>query len=141
MKKERTVLAIIAIVIGLIFAGLAFYFYQYTKILSHSKANPILVKAPSPTPKPSIFLSIESPSDEKLSDKKVISVSGKTNPDTIVTILTKSDFDVLKPSSAGDFSTTVNISDGVNIIRISAIAPNGEEQVVDRTISYTTEDF
>lgn len=141
MKKERTVLAIIAIVIGLVFAGIAFYFYQYTKILPQSKADPILVRAPSPTPKSSIFLSIETPSDEKVSDKKVVSVSGKTNPEAIITILTKSDFDVLKPSSAGNFSTTVNISDGVNVIRITAIAPNGEEQVIDRTISYTTGDF
>lgn len=141
MKKERTVLAVIAIIIGLIFAGIAFYFYQYTKILPQSKSNPILVKAPSPTPTSSIFLSVENPSDEKLSDKKVISVSGKTNPDAIIIILTKSDYDVFKPSSTGNFSTTINISDGVNVIRITAIAPNGEEQVVYRTISYTTEDF
>jgi hypothetical protein len=141
MKKEKTVLAIIAIVIGLIFAGIAFYFYQYTKILPQSKANPILVKAPSPTPKSSIFLSIENPSDEKLSDKKVVTVSGKTNPDAIIILLTKSDYDVLKPSTSGNFSTTVNITDGVNVIRITALAPNGEEQTINRTVSYTTEDF
>ncbi|HZJ18413.1 MAG TPA: hypothetical protein VFD45_02230 [Patescibacteria group bacterium] len=141
MKKEKTVLALLAIVIGLVFAGIAFYFYQYTKILPQFKANPILVKAPSPTPESTIFLSINNPSDEKLSDKKIVTVSGKTNPDAIIAIFTKSDFDILKPSLAGDFSTTVNISDGVNIIRITAIAPNGEEKTIERTVSFTTEEF
>ncbi|MFH1186967.1 MAG: hypothetical protein V1697_02200 [Candidatus Levyibacteriota bacterium] len=141
MKKERTVLALLAIIIGLIFAGVAFYFSQHAKILPESESNPILVKAVSPTPKPTIFLSINEPSDEKITDKKVVKISGKTEKNATIIILTKSDFDIIRPSSTGDFSTTVNISSGVNTIRITAIAPNGEEQTVKRTISFTTEEF
>jgi len=141
MKKERTVLSLIAIAIGLLFAGIAFYIYQYTKILPPSKTKAVSVNAPTPTPKPSIFLLVNEPSDEKIFDKKIITVSGKTEENATVVIMTKSDFDVIKPSSVGDFSTTINLDGNVNVIRITAIAPNGEEQTVQRTVGFTTEDF
>ena len=141
MKKERTILSLVAIVIGLLFAGVAFYIYQYTKILPPSKTKSVSVNAPTPTPKSTIFLLLNEPIDEKIFAKKVITVSGKTEDNATVVIMTKSDFDVVKPSSAGDFSTTINLDDGVNIIRVTAIAPNGQEQTIERTIGFTTEDF
>ncbi|PIY94598.1 MAG: hypothetical protein COY68_01830 [Candidatus Levybacteria bacterium CG_4_10_14_0_8_um_filter_35_23] len=141
MKKERTVLSLIAITIGLLFAGIAFYIYQYTKILPLAKTKTVSISAPTPTPKPSIFLLVNEPSDEKIFNKKVVTVSGKTEDNATIVIMTKSDFDVLKPSSVGNFSTTINLNDGINIIRITAIAPNGEEQTIERTVGFTTEDF
>jgi len=70
MKKERTVLSLIAITIGLLFAGIAFYIYQYTKILPLAKTKTVSISAPTPTPKPSIFLLVNEPSDEKIFNKK-----------------------------------------------------------------------
>jgi hypothetical protein len=141
MKKERTVLSIIAIAIGLLFAGIAFYVYQYTKILPPTKTKVVSVNVPTPTSKPTISLSINEPSNEKVFANKVITVSGRTEENATVVIMSDSDFDVIKPSSVGDFSTTINLSGGVNIIRITAIAPNGEEQTIERTVGFTTEDF
>ena len=56
MKKEKTVLSLIAITIGLLFAGVAFYIYQYTKILPPVKTKTVSVNAPTPTSKPTIYL-------------------------------------------------------------------------------------
>ena len=141
MKKEKTVLSLIAITIGLLFAGVAFYIYQYTKILPPVKTKTVSVNAPTPTSKPTIYLFLNEPSDEKIFAKKVITVSGKTESNATVVIMTKSDFDIVKPSSIGDFSTTINLDDGANIIKVTAIAPNGEEQTIERTVGFTIEDF
>lgn len=141
MKKEKTILSIIAIAIGLLFAGIAFYIFQYTKVLPPEKTKPVTVKTLTPTPKPTIFLSLNEPSDEKIYAKKVITVSGKTENSATVVIMTETDFDIIKPSSSGDFSTTINLGDGINIIKVTAISPSGQEQTVERTVGFTTEDF
>ena len=141
MKKEKVVLAFIAALIGLLVAGIAFYIYQSSKT----------IHIPNPTATPSIknptkkdqnvFLNLTSPQDESVIDNKIVQVSGNTKPDATIIVLTQLDQKVITPSSQGDFSTTVNIDSGENIIEITAIAPNGEEKIIKRTVTFSTENF
>jgi hypothetical protein len=41
----------------------------------------------------------------------------------------------------GTFSITQTIDSGTNIIAIKAIFPSGNEKTVQRSVSYTTEEF
>lgn len=141
MKKEKIVLSFIAVAVGLIFAGGAFYFYQTTKTLPDSKQKTVTVKNPSPTPEETIFLTISEPSDEAVFDKKIVNVIGKTKTDATIIIVTKSDQQVIKPTAIGSFSTTVNIENGQNIIRVTAISANGEEKTVEKVVTFSTEEF
>ncbi|MCL5970704.1 MAG: hypothetical protein M1450_04360 [Patescibacteria group bacterium] len=141
MKKEKAVLSFLAVFIGLVVAGAAFYIFQLTKTLPPQKARVQSITAPTKAPKSDMFLAITEPSDEFVSDRKVVKIAGKTNIDAIVIIMTKTDQEVLKPTRTGDFSTTININDGVNLVKISAIASDGEEKSVLRTISFTEEEF
>lgn len=141
MKKEKAVLSFVAVFIGLVVAGIAFYIFQLTKTLPPQKTRTETVQAPTQTPKSTLFLTITEPNDEQVMDRKVVKIAGKTSPDALVVLLTKSDHDVIKPTSQGDFSTTLNIENGVNLISITAIGSNGEEKTVMRTLSFTTEDF
>ena len=141
MKQERVILSFIAVFIGLIVAGIAFYFYQSTKTVSTSKSERLENPTPTPTQNPSLFLQVFEPKDEQIVDRKTVTISGKTKPEATVVILTTSGEEIIEPSREGDFNTTIQIGNGVNFIKIQAIAPNGQSQTVQRIVSYTTEDF
>jgi len=139
MKKEKVILSFIATLIGLMVAGGAFYFYESSKV--PPKIKTISIISPTPTPKPSIFLSLDRPKDEEVVSKKVITISGKTIPDSIVSIITENSQDIITPALNGDFSTTINVDDSQNLIEITAIAPNGESAKALRTVTFSTEEF
>ncbi|MDO8657751.1 MAG: hypothetical protein Q7K55_03355 [Candidatus Levybacteria bacterium] len=144
MKKEKIVLSFIAVVAGLLVAGIAFYLYQQTKVIPKEVKTKVITIQPSvsPTPNlPSIFLEVDSPKDESVTDKKIVKVSGKTLKDALIVVSTNIDDDVMPPSANGDFSTTVNIEDGQNQIEITAISPDGQEKKVLRTVTFSTENF
>ena len=141
MSKEKIVLSFIAVVVGILVTGVAFYLYQATKAVPSSKIKTIKISSPSPTPKPSIFLIIQGPEDEKVVNKKVVTVSGTTARDATIVVLSPVDEEVVKPAGTGDFSTTINIGSGQNNIEITAISPNGEEARITKTVTFSTEEF
>ncbi len=141
MKKEKVILSFIAVVLGILVTAIVFYLYQGTKNKSAERTKTITVVAPSPTPKSSIFLTLLSPQDESVVDKKIITISGTTQKDAVILVLTPVDEQIAIPSPEGNFSTTVNIDDGENIIEVTAIAQNGEDVKVTRTVTFSTEEF
>ena len=141
MKTEKIVISFIAVFIGVVVAGVAFYIYQSTKVIPDSKTKTVVVAPPTPTPKATIYLSLTQPTEGQVLSKKVVDVSGKTIPGSVVIVSTDSSDEVVSPSSVGDFSTTATITDGGNIIYITAIAPNGEQISVERMVTYSTENF
>lgn len=141
MSKEKVVLSFIAVAVGILVTGVAFYLYQATKTIPPSKIKKIKILSPAPSPKPSIYLTIKTPEDEKVVGKKVVVVSGTTAKDATIVVLSPVDQDVVNPAGTGDFSTTINIDDGQNNIEITTISPNGEETRVTRTVTFSTEEF
>lgn len=142
MKTERVLLAILAVVIGLLVAGAAFFLYENTK--KNPPPNNIKtasIPTPTPTPKPSIFLTVDQPKDEEVVSKKIITISGKTTKDATIAVLTNNDEQVLTPTGTGNFSTTTTIEDGQNLIEITAIGENGESASILRVITFSTEEF
>lgn len=141
MKQERVILSFIMVVIGLLVAGVAFYVYQGTKTISVSKTT-VSVTTPTPTPiGASVYLSLNSPANESVVDNKTVTVSGKTTSNATIVIMTNSDQKVVQPSGQGDFSTTVIIASGTNLIRVTAFGSDGQSETMQRTITYSTEDF
>jgi hypothetical protein len=141
MKQERVILSFVAVLIGLLAAGIAFYFYQSTKTLPPS--NQITVNAPTPTqtPKPTVYISLNTPDDETIVASKTLTINGKTNPNATIIIYTNADQQVIQPSSQGDFSTTLTLDDGENLLKLMSILPGGEAITIQRTVTYSTEDF
>lgn len=140
MTKEKIILAVVAILGGLLVATAAFYLYQQTKVLPPSQQKTVSVN-PSPSPKPQVLLSLEEPKDESIADNRVVKISGKTDPNALIMILTDSDQQVLNPSQTGDFSTTITINNGANLIQVTAMEKNGDTNTIERTVSYTGESF
>lgn len=141
MKQERVILSFIMVLIGLLVAGALFYFYQSTKTVSPSTTGIINRITPTPTPKPKVYLSLNEPSDEKVTSNKTLAISGKTNPNATLIIITNANQQVIQPSLQGDFSTTITLDDGQNLIEMHSILPSGETIVVRRTVTYSTEAF
>lgn len=141
MKKEKLILLFVATLLGLIVAGVLFYLYQTTKIVSTPSTKTITLASPTPTVIPSISLTLDRPKDEEVVSEKILIVSGKTQSNATIVILTDSSEDVIAPSADGKFSTTVNLEDGENILEVTAIAPNGESIVIKKTITYSLEEF
>lgn len=141
MKKEKLILSFVAVFFGLLVAGIAFYLFQTTKIVPDSATKTISLTSPTPTSSPSISLTINQPTDEEVVSNKVLVVSGKTQSNAVIVVITDSSNEVVTPSANGDFSTTVNLDDGQNILEVIAIAPNGESITSKKTITYSLEDF
>lgn len=141
MSTEKVIISFIAVIIGILAASAAFYVYQTTKVIPPAKTKTISIASPTPTPSTSVFLSVDTPKDEDVVDKKTITFTGKTLPNAVIVISTEASDEVITPASNGNFSTTVNITNGTNRIELTAIAPNGEEVKITRTITYSTENF
>jgi hypothetical protein len=141
MKTEKIIISFIAVFVGILFAGIAFYLYQSTKVIPPSGTKTVAITPPTPTPKATIYLSLQTPDEGDVVDKKVVTVSGKTVPGSLVIITSDVDEQVVSPSSVGDFSATTTIDDGGNILNVTAIAPNGEEVTTSRIVTYSTESF
>lgn len=140
MTKEKIILSVVAILGGLLVATAAFYLYQSTKVLPPSEQKTVSVK-PSPSPKPQVLLTVDEPKDESISDNRIVKISGKTDSNALIIILTDSDQQVLNPSQTGNFSTTITIDSGATLVQITAIEKNGDTTTIERTVSYTSESF
>lgn len=140
MKTEKILLSFVAVLIGLIVAGIGFYLYQSTKAIPSNKLNTVKLTTPTPT-LPTVLLTIESPTDESTTSNKTITVSGKTQPNATILVSTPTGDQVIKPSSLGAYSTTATIIDGENDIHVTAIAPNGTQTEKVVTVTFTTESF
>lgn len=141
MKKEKLILSFIATLFGLLVAGIAFYLFQSTKTIPVTTTKTISFTSPTPTSSPSISLTLDRPKDEEVVKSRVLIVSGKTTSNAVVIVITDSSEDVITPSANGNFSTTVNLDEGQNILEVISIAPNGESVASKKTVTYSLEEF
>jgi hypothetical protein len=143
MKQEKIILSFIAVLIGLLVSGAAFYFYQSAKVTSPNNANSAFAK-PTMTQKQNqqkMFLDLDKPTDESISANKTIVVNGKTLPNATIAIITYSDQEIVKSNGKGEFSTTITLDTDENIIEVKAISQNGESLDVKRVVTYSTQNY
>jgi hypothetical protein len=143
MKIEKIILSFFAVLVGLVAAGVAFYFYQMTKVIPANKTNTAMTpsKAPTPTPNTGNILTIDSPKNEAVSDKKTVSISGKTASNATVIVSTEDDDQVVKPASNGNYSVTASLPDGTTLLQVRAIFADGTEKALTQTVTYSTASF
>jgi len=141
MKTERIILSFIAVIFGLLVAGVAFFIYQSTKTISPTQVKSITITQPTPTPVPSTLLTIDQPINESVVNTKGITLSGKTTPDATLILTTDTDDQVVTPAANGNYAITTTLNNGANQITITAIAPDGQETKKIITVTYSTEEF
>lgn len=145
MKAERIILSFVAILVGLFAAGVAFYLYQSTRALPPEKTQTIAIAKPTnaitPPPAETGLLTIDTPKEDEVFNKKQIRVSGKAEADATIIVSTEDADQIAEPAANGTFTVTVSIPDGTSILRVTSILPSGEETVVNRAVTFTTENF
>ncbi len=141
MKKEKIVLSFLAVLTGILAAGIGFYLYQ----TFNQTQKPISKITPSTTPQPTKTstetLIITTPQDESVVDTKTIPFSGKVDPLSTVIISTSDNDVVVKPDANWNFSAKIILGDGVNAIVVHAVSPTGKESKLTKTVTYSTETF
>lgn len=140
MKFEKLLLYFFAVLGGLLVAGAAFYFYQSTKAIPPSQIKSIQITTPTPTGTP-VILTIDTPQDGSVTDNKIVSLSGTTDPTATLIISTSTTDQTITPASTGAFNTTVTIGNDENVIHILAIDARGNEAEKSITVTYSTESF
>lgn len=141
MKKERVILSFIALLIGLVVAGAAFYLYESTK--TEEKDSPtttVVLPTPTPTEEGNLFV-IDKPKNEEVVSSRSVTITGTTLPETYVIAQSTVEEQVAKSSNNGSFQFTLDIEDGVNVISITAVYPDGTQKTEKRIITHSTEDF
>jgi hypothetical protein len=143
MKAEKVILSFVAVFVGLIAAGVAFYLYQTTKVVpdqTKPSATKVAMHA-SPTPTGSDTFTVDMPQDEQVFDKKLVTIKGMAVKGAIITVSTDDSDQVVQPADNGSFTLTQTIPDGTSVIQFSAIFPDGTQKTIDRTVTFSTADF
>ena len=141
MKAERLILSLIAIFIGLLVAGGAFYLFQLTKQIPNGASNITIKAKATPTPSSTNYLVLDTPQEESISKVKTITIAGKVVPKSTLIISNGTNDQVVDPSSSGSFSVTSSLDEDTTLFYITAIFPDGEERTLMRTVSFVTEEF
>lgn len=144
MKAEKVILSFVAVFVGLIAAGVAFYLYQTAKGTPPSQIKSAITNvAQQPTSAPSTtdIFTIDTPKNEQVFDKKLITIQGTTVKGATVTVSTDDTDQVVQPADNGNFTLTQTIPDGTSIVEFSVIFPDGTQKKIDRTVTFSTQNF
>lgn len=144
--KERIIIVFVAVIIGLVLTTVGYLLYQSfnSPVAPKSPAKPItdILSSSSPTPDPNnLYVTLIDPKNESITDKRTITVKGKTNPGNTVVLSSNQEDIVATPADNGTFSTSITINAGANILIARAVSPNGEEVQEEYSVTFVSEDF
>lgn len=140
--KERFVIVVVALIAGLFITLAGFFIFQAAKKSPDSNSQSDISNAtPTEIPEGSIYVKISEPANESLTQKRTLQVKGATNPNNTIVVSTNQEDVTAKPTNDGQFSVTIEIDAGANVILTRAIAPNGDSVEDSRTVTYSTEEF
>ena len=142
MKKDILVAICVGFVLGAIAALTVTNLPKIIKEGIKTSSNKI-----SATPAPleiktniqSIDFSVDSPKDGSVSDNKSIDITGKAKAGQIVLIETENDQKAIDPDSSGNFTTKLNLNEGVNNIYLTIYDEGGNSNSKIISVYYTTE--
>lgn len=144
MRKE----VIIAIIIGFAL-GLVITFGVWTANRAIKETAPqkeefagqeaeVEEATPTPTTVTELFLTINSPENNSISDQEQIKVKGETKPQAVVVVIYQEGEKILEADENGDFETEISLTGGANEIEISAHDQEGNEANQILTVVYST---
>ena len=141
MKKEKIILSIAALVLGIIFATAAFFIYQTTRQIDPSSIKKITINNKDAVDESKMFVTVEGPLDEQVLDDKNIKIVGKTFPNSSIVTLTEDREEAGVAAGNGKFTLDFTLSTGETIINVIAVSKEGEMAKDTIVITYSTEEF
>lgn len=93
----------------------------------------------SPNDQPSTqVLTLSSPKDGEIFYSPPATISGQTDPANVVVIITETDHLIPKLTENGNFSQSINLIRGGNLVQITSITTNGQRQDAYLNLVYTS---
>jgi hypothetical protein len=140
MKKEVLLAIVIGFGIGLL---ITFGIYTARTALEDkpdssdsSQESPVNIQNPNATD--SAKLAISSPLNNALLETDKIQLTGTSNPQATISIVTTLSNQVLTSNDQGDFTADLELEGGANQVVVTAFTPQGDSVTVNLNLVYTT---
>lgn len=124
---------------GLTLAALVFIAVLYLMINPPAKQFYGIDGSPVTLAPVSFVLNVSSPNDHALVFNSSLLLQGSTSPGSTVIASHNSSDEVIKVNSKGDFSATVALEPGINLMTITAFDQAGNSKTENRTVFYSKE--
>jgi hypothetical protein len=132
-QKAFVISLILIFLLGLSLIGGLYYYINADELGTAFKYLPV---SQNPT---SFSLVINSPEDNALLDDSSIVVSGETAPFASIIVVNGDQTTGFEANNNGDFSKIIKLSEGPNILQISAFDKTGASKTVTKYTYFTKE--
>lgn len=140
MKKEVGYAIIAGILLGLV---VAYGVYRINSQISKSnKQSAASVTSPTPTPQTSTTkefkIVLDKPEENDVISEPVVEVSGITKPNYWIAVTGEGKDYALKSDSSGGFKEKVDLTSGINQIKVTAFDTNGNQSISEVLVIYSS---
>lgn len=96
----------------------------------------------TPTPEPSvptaqITLELSEPDKDIATTSAKLTINGKTSSNSLVSVTGGSDDAIITTDAGGAFSVPITLTEGLNVLVVSAFTEDGDTSSVTRNVVYT----
>ncbi len=129
MRKEVLIAIFIGFLVGIL---IAYGVYTANRAVKQTEtlANNSALSSSEPVPLPSsdFNLIIQEPENNLVFSEPEATISGQTEPEATVAIITEEQEELMLADQQGVFSTSISLISGINEVKIIAIGKTGEKQ-------------
>lgn len=140
MRKEVLAAIVLGFALGLV---ITFGIWSANRAMREKEqeesAGQISEEQAQPTPAPAFSLLIVSPEDESLQTKEKIILSGTTEPDADIIIISQVGEMITQADETGKFEAEITLESGTNEISITAANEAGHEATKNLNLVYASE--
>lgn len=133
--KQFIISNLLLLSLGLIILAGLYYILN----IQYKHSDKLFSNGPVTSPPKSLRLDLDQPEDDSLTFQSSIIVSGKTGPNMEVLISQDNQDIVIKSKSDGNFSTLINLDEGVNNIKVITFDQTGDSRFTQRVVYFSKE--
>lgn len=134
--KQFLLAQLIIFILSLLFLG---YLHYLVNIQTAADRGYLKKGEPVTAAPKSLRLELEQPEDNLLVFDPSVVISGKSAPSSNVLIMTETQDVIIKSSVEGNFSTVLELDEGVNNISVAVFDGSGDSRSAERTVYYSKE--
>ncbi len=86
-------------------------------------------------------ITLFSPEDESVQDEPSVTIAGSTTPESFVIIFVENESFISSADEGGNFALETELTKGSNVIRVHSLTEDGEKDILERTVVFTTTPF
>lgn len=135
MRKEVTYAVVGGIILGLI---VAFGVYRINSVVSGKNHINFATPTPQSAPPGELKIVLDKPENDDVVTNDLVTVTGLTKPLTWIVLSGENGDYFIQSDSSGTFSQDVELSPGVNQIKVTAFGASGKESATQVLVVYSS---